>query len=94
VSEAQNIFQSACTACCGSNRQRDNGGGTESVPPLHTNHDNKGHFYLQRNGKYNLSVTSFDPLTYGCDHLLATPWVRAYPMSTIKPAFWKDAVPV
>ena len=32
------------------------------------------------------------PLIYERDHLLVKPWVRAYPMSAIKPAFWKDAV--
>jgi ABC-type oligopeptide transport system substrate-binding subunit len=32
------------------------------------------------------------PLIYERDHLLVKPWVRAYPMSAIKPAFWKDVI--
>ncbi len=32
------------------------------------------------------------PLIYERDHLLVKPWLRVYPMSAIKPAFWKDAV--
>ncbi|NOZ71794.1 MAG: AAA family ATPase [Chloroflexi bacterium] len=32
------------------------------------------------------------PLIYERDHLLIKPWIRTYPMSAIKPAFWKDVV--
>ncbi len=32
------------------------------------------------------------PLIYERDHLLVKPWVSKYPMSAIKPSFWKDVV--
>jgi len=32
------------------------------------------------------------PLVYERDHLLIKPWVTAYPMSAIKPSYWKDVV--
>ncbi len=32
------------------------------------------------------------PLIYEREHLLVKPWVSRYPMSAIKPSFWKDVV--
>ncbi|MEA3397951.1 MAG: peptide ABC transporter substrate-binding protein, partial [Chloroflexota bacterium] len=32
------------------------------------------------------------PLIYERDHLLVKPWVSRYPLSAIKPSFWKDVV--
>lgn len=32
------------------------------------------------------------PLAYERDHLLIKPWVRHYPTSAIRPAFWKEVV--
>ena len=32
------------------------------------------------------------PLVYEREHLLLKPWVSKYPMSAIRPAFWKDVV--
>jgi len=36
--------------------------------------------------------TPIPPLVYERDHLLIKPRLRRYPMSAIRPAFWKDVV--
>jgi oligopeptide transport system substrate-binding protein len=32
------------------------------------------------------------PLTYGREHLLLKPWVSRFPISAIRPWFWKDVI--
>jgi ABC-type oligopeptide transport system substrate-binding subunit len=46
----------------------------------------------QRADRLLIAEAPIIPLAYGSWHLLVKPWVRQFPMSSIKLWFWKDVI--